>query len=120
MMMIQLKIDVTSQLRSVVPSKYDLIVPSIVIKELSHLRRKAKGKDKIAASVALKMAQEEPFINEYIEKNDHVDNLLLDYCTDKDILCTNDRILRKRARERQITVIYLRQHRYLKVDGYIQ
>ncbi len=119
-MMIQLKIDVASELKNLVPSKYDLIVPSIVINELSNLKKKAKGKDKIAANVALKIGQSEPFINEYIEKSDHVDNLLLDYCNENDILCTNDKILRQRARDRQITVIYLRQHKYLEVDGYIK
>lgn len=120
MMMIQLDVDVVTDLKNLLPSYYDLIVPSLVIDELAKLKKKSKGKDKIAASVAYKIACNEPFKNVYIKKTDHVDNLLLDYCTENDVLCTNDRILRKRARKRGITVIYLRQHRFLEVDGYIK
>lgn len=119
-MMIQLKIDVVEDLQYLLPSYYDLIVPSLVINELAILKKKSKGKNKLAASIAYKIANNKPFKIEYIEKRGHVDNLLLDYCTDDDVLCTNDKNLRKRARKRGITVIYLRQHRFLEVDGYIK
>ncbi|BDZ72007.1 hypothetical protein GCM10025861_25240 [Methanobacterium petrolearium] len=36
------------------------------------------------------------------------------------VLCTNDRQLRNRAREKEITVVYLRQRRYLAVDGHLK
>lgn len=119
MMMIQLGVDVVEELKLLLPSYYDLIVPSIVIDELVSLKKKVKGKDKIACSIALQMAQSDDFIIENIDKTDHVDNLLLNLCTDRDVLCTNDKVLRKRAKERGITVVYLRQHRFLEVDGYI-
>ncbi len=119
MMMIQLGIDVVEELKLLLPSYYDLIVPSIVIDELISLKKKVKGKDKIACSIALQIAQSDDFIIEHVDKTDHVDNLLLNLCTDKDVLCTNDKILRKRAKKRGITVVYLRQHRFLEVDGYI-
>ena len=119
MMMIQLGIDVVEELKLLLPSYYDLIVPSVVIDELVSLKKKVKGKDKIACSIALQMAQSDAFIIENIDKTDHVDNLLLNLCTDMDVLCTNDKNLRKRAKKRGITVVYLRQHRFLEVDGYI-
>ena len=117
--MIQLGIDVVEELKLLLPSYYDLIVPSIVIDELVSLKKKVKGKDKIACSIALEIAQSGAFIIDDIDKTDHVDNLLLNLCTDRDVLCTNDKILRKRAKKRGITVVYLRQHRFLEVDGYI-
>ncbi len=119
-MMIQLGVDVVEELNILLPSNYDLIVPSVVINELTKLKKKVKGRDKIASSVALKIASNNPFKIVEIEKTDHVDNLLLNYCTNDDILCTNDKILRQRARKRGITVVYLRQHRFLEVDGYIK
>ena len=119
MMMIQLGIDVVEELRLLLPSYYDLVVPSVVIDELVSLKKKVKGKDKIACSIALQMAQGDDFIIEQIDKTDHVDNLLLNLCTDVDVLCTNDKNLRKRAKKRGITVVYLRQHRFLEVDGYV-
>ncbi len=120
MMMIQLGVDVVEELKLLLPSYYDLIVPSIVIDELTSLKRKAKGRDKLASGIALQIAQSEAFRIVEIDKDDHVDNLLLKFCTGDDVLCTNDKILRKRARKRGITVVYLRQHRFLEVDGYIK
>lgn len=119
MMMIQLGVDVVEELKMLLPSYYDLIVPSIVIDELISLKKKVKGKDKVACSIALEIAQGGSFIIEPIDKTQHVDNMLLNLCTDRDVLCTNDKILRKRAKKRGITVVYLRQHRFLEVDGYI-
>ena len=120
MMMIQLGVDVVEELSILLPSSYDLIVPSVVINELNTLKKTAKGQDKIASGVALQIAASDSFSIVEIEKTGHVDNLLLDFCTDDDILCTNDRDLRRRARKRGITVCYLRQHRFLEVDGYIK
>ena len=119
-MMFQLDVDIVMELQNLLPSYYDLIVPSVVIDELTTLKKKSKGKNKLAASIAYTIANKEPFNIVNIKKSDHVDNLLLKFCNDTDVLCTNDKILRKRARKRNITVVYLRQHRYLEVDGYIK
>ena len=119
-MMFQLDVDIVMELQNLLPSYYDLIVPSVVIDELTTLKKKSKGKNKLAASIAYTIANKEPFNSVNIKKTDHVDNLLLKFCNDTDVLCTNDKILRKRARKRNITVVYLRQHRYLEVDGYIK
>lgn len=119
-MMFQLDVDIVIELQNLLPSYYDLIVPSVVIDELTTLKKKSKGKNKLAASIAYTIANKEPFNIVNIKKTDHVDNLLLKFCNDTDVLCTNDKILRKRARKRNITVVYLRQHRYLEVDGYIK
>lgn len=119
-MMFQLDVDIVMELKNLLPSYYDLIVPSVVIDELTTLKKKSKGKNKLAASIAYTIANKEPFNIVNIKKTDHVDNLLLKFCNDTDVLCTNDKILRKRARKRNITVVYLRQHRYLEVDGYIK
>ena len=120
MMMFQLDVDIVMELQNLLPSYYDLIVPSVVIDELTTLKKKSKGKNKLAASITYTIANKEPFNIVNIKKTDHVDNLLLKFCNDTDVLCTNDKILRKRARKRNITVVYLRQHRYLEVDGYIK
>ena len=119
-MMFQLDVDIVMELQNLLPSYYELIVPSVVIDELTTLKKKSKGKNKLAASIAYTIANKEPFNIVNIKKTDHVDNLLLKFCNDTDVLCTNDKILRKRARKRNITVVYLRQHRYLEVDGYIK
>ncbi|MBO7719142.1 MAG: twitching motility protein PilT [Methanosphaera sp.] len=120
MMMIQKDVDVVTQLTSLLPSYYELIVPSLVLDELDKLKRYSKGKNKLAASIALQVAKSDVFRVVQIDKTEHVDNLLLKYCTTDDVLCTNDRDLRRKARQLGISVVYLRQHRYLEVDGYIK
>ena len=119
-MMIQLDVDIVTQLKQLLPSYYDLIVPSPVINELKKLTKISKGKNKLAAKIALKIAEQPPFKTIKLEQNDHVDNILLKICNQNDILCTNDKTLRKRAKKRGISVIYLRQHKFLEVDGYIK
>lgn len=119
MMMFQLKVDILEELKFKLPGYYDLIVPSVVLDELSLLKQNLRGKDKLAASMAYQYAQKEPFCVVNIEKKKAVDDILLSMCHDNDVLCTNDKNLRRRARKRGINVIYLRQHKFLEVDGYI-
>ena len=120
MMMIQQEVDVVQELTNLLPSYYEIIVPSIILEELDILKRKSKGKDKLAANIARQIATRKPFTVYDMTKTQHVDDMLLELCTTDDILCTNDKKLRQRARSQSITVVYLRQHRYLEVDGYIK
>ncbi|PWL08642.1 type II toxin-antitoxin system VapC family toxin [Methanosphaera cuniculi] len=119
MMMFQLKVDVVNELKLKLPSYYELIVPSVILDELSLLKKTLRGKDKLAASMAYQYAQQKPFKVIDVQKDMAVDDVLLNLCDDKDVLCTNDKNLRRRARKRGINVIYLRQHKFLEVDGYI-
>jgi rRNA-processing protein FCF1 len=49
-----------------------------------------------------------------------VDDSLLRLSEKSRILCTNDRELKNRAREKNINVVYLRQRKYLDVDGHLK
>jgi uncharacterized protein len=117
MMTAQFPLDLVKELERVMPS-YELCVPSIVISELEKIKNKARGKKKASASIALKIASSPPFKVKRIHLNmgESVDNALLRLAK---VLCTNDRELRRRARKKGITVVYLRQRRYLAVDGYL-
>lgn len=98
---------------------YQLIVPDFVINELNGIKKGSKGKNKIAASVALKIAKSNPFKIKHIplEPEEKVDDALIRISK---VLCTNDRELREKARQKGITVVYLRQRKYLAVDGHIK
>lgn len=113
----QFNIDVVSQLEKLLPS-FKLIVPSFVIHELVNIRKREGGKNKTAASVALKITEGNAvhIINMPLQKNEDVDAALIRMSP---ILCTNDRSLRRKARKNGITVIYLRQRKYLAVDGFL-
>ncbi|HIH64047.1 PIN domain-containing protein [Methanothermobacter wolfeii] len=113
----QFNVDIVSELERLFPT-HDLVVPSFVIGELEAIRRRSRGRAGIAASVGLSIARRPPFrvVREELREGEDPDDALLRI---SEILCTNDRELRRRARSRGITVVYLRQKKYLTVDGHI-
>lgn len=118
MMVAQFNLDLVGELRALLP-KFKLSVPNFVIQELEAIENRSRGKTKAAASVALKIAHLNPLKIENIPllKGESVDDALLRISK---VLCTNDRELRRNARKKGITVIYLRQRKYLAVDGYLK
>ncbi|MGB9200276.1 PIN domain-containing protein [Methanobacterium sp.] len=120
MMSAQFHIDVVSELEKILPS-CKLLVPTAVLKELSRIKNRTKGKNKIAASIAIKIATSSPIqvLEMELRKGESVDDSLLRLSEKSQLLCTNDRELRIKAREKDINVIFLRQRRYLDVDGHL-
>jgi rRNA-processing protein FCF1 len=90
----------------------DCIVPESVIEELVRLKDKAdKGLDKVAASVGLSLAQRCKVISSTGYADLALENLAV---KENAAVFTNDKELKKRLIRRGITVIYLRQGRYLE------
>lgn len=120
MMSAQFQVDVASELEHILPS-CRLLVPSAVLRELKNIKNISGGKNRIAASIAIKTANSPPFKVLDMEqlKGESVDDALLRLSEESHILCTNDRELRIRARMKNINVVYLRQRRYLDVDGHL-
>lgn len=118
MMAAQFNLDVARKLQELLP-QYNYIVPSFIIKELENIHKRSRGKTQAAASIAIKIADQEPLKIKNIPllKDESVDNALIRI---SEVLCTNDRELRKKARRFKIPVIYLRQRKYLALDGYLQ
>ena len=117
MMAAQFNLDVAGQLQELLPN-FKYMVPCFIIKELENIKERSRGKTRTAASIALKIAGQEPLTTENIPliKGEEVDDALLRISP---VLCTNDRELRRKARKLKIPVIYLRQKKYLAVDGYL-
>lgn len=113
----QFHVDILAELERILPN-YTFIVPSFVVDELKEIKKRSKGKARIAASVALKITESPDInvINVDLKNRERVDDALLRI---SDVLCTNDIELKRRARNKGITVIYLRQKNYLDVDGYL-
>ncbi|WP_296890858.1 PIN domain-containing protein [uncultured Methanobrevibacter sp.] len=100
----QFNVDIITELENVLPS-YKLTTPSFVINELKGLKRNNKGKIRLNANLALKLANS--------SKIEIKDISLLEN------EATNDIELKKRAKAKGITVVYLRQKNYITVDGKI-
>ena len=113
----QFNVDVITELEKLLPS-YKLTTPSFVINELKGLKKNNKGKIRLNANLALKLANSSKVEIKDISllENETVDDALLRV---SEVLATNDIELKKRAKDRGITVAYLRQKRYIAVEGKI-
>ena len=113
----QFNVDIIDELEKVLPS-YKLTTPSFVINELKGLKRNNKGKIRLNANLALKLANSSKVEIKDISllENETVDDALLRV---SEVLATNDMELKKRAKAKGITVVYLRQKNYITVDGKI-
>lgn len=113
----QFNVDIIDELEKALPS-YKLTTPIFVINELKGLKRNNKGKIRLNADLALKLANSSNIEIKDIslENNETVDDALLRV---SEVLATNDIELKKRARKKGITVAYLRQKKYIAIDGNI-
>ena len=113
----QFNVDIITELEKVLPS-YKLTTPSFVINELKGLKRNNKGKIRLNANLALKLANSSKVEIKDISllENETVDDALLRV---SEVLATNDIELKNRAKDKGITVAYLRQKKYIAVDGKI-
>ena len=113
----QFNVDIITELEKSLPS-YKLTTPSFVINELKGLKRNNKGKIRLNANLALKLANSSKVEIKDISllENETVDDALLRV---SEVLATNDIELKNRAKERGITVAYLRQKKYIAVEGKI-
>ena len=113
----QFNVDVITELENTLPS-YKLTTPSFVINELKGLKRNNKGKIRLNANLALKLANSSKVEIKDISllENETVDDALLRV---SEVLATNDIELKNRAKDKGITVAYLRQKKYIAVEGKI-
>ena len=113
----QFNVDIITELEKILPS-YKLTTPSFVINELKGLKKNNKGKTRLNANLALKLANSSKIEIKDISllENETVDDALLRV---SEVLATNDIELKKRARKKGITVAYLRQKKYIAIDGKI-
>ena len=113
----QFNVDIITELENKLPS-YKLTTPSFVINELKGLKNNNKGKVRLNANLALKLANSSKIEIKDISllENETVDDALLRV---SEVLATNDIELKNRAKDKGITVVYLRQKRYIAVEGKI-
>ncbi|WP_457753223.1 PIN domain-containing protein [Thermococcus sp.] len=118
----QFGVDIIGELNRILDVRFEIVVPNIVLDELNIIEHKAKGKDLMAVRMAKKLAErfriveigrfgEKPTdeqIYEFAVKNSNV------------IVCTNDKLLKKKLREKGIPVVYLRQKKILELEGMLE
>ena len=107
----QFNVDIITELEKLLPS-YKLTTPSFVINELKGLKKNNKGKTRLNANLALKLANSSKVEIKDISllENETVDDALLRV---SEVLATNDIELKNRAKNKGITIVYLRQKNIL-------
>ena len=112
----QFNVDVINEIKNMFGKNYKLYIYSGTLIELENLKKK-KTKNKKYIPLIMKMLKIYNF--EIIKnKNDYVDEVILNNLNEKIIIATNDKELRKKIKEKNplIKIILLRQKNYLIIQ----
>jgi rRNA-processing protein FCF1 len=114
---IQLKIDIFQELKTLLNRNFELVLLTPIQRELERLAREGSSQMRKKASYALKLA-EECRIASVKEDTASADDIILQTASKWNCpVFTNDRELRKKLRNINVPVIYVRQKSRLEIDG---
>ncbi len=115
----QFGVDIISELSRVLDVRFKIAVPNVVLQELDVIERKARGKDLMAIRMAKKLAERFEVIDIGEFGKRPIDDQIFDFAVKNEhvVVCTNDRGLKRRLRERGIPVVYLRSKKILELEG---
>ncbi len=110
----QFKVDIFEEIRRLVEGKYELITLDGVVKELEKIKE-SNSKSAAAAKVGLQLIRMKnvKIINTDSEK---VDNKIIELSDKNTIIATNDIKLKKKLKDKNIKIIYLRSKKYLEIE----
>ncbi len=118
----QFGVDVFSELRRILDVRFKIAVPNVVLQELEVIERKSRGKDLMAIRMAKKLAErfERVDIGEFGKRP--IDDQIFEFAVKNKrvIICTNDKGLKRRLREKGVPVVYLRSKKILELEGMLE
>jgi len=118
----QFGVDIIGELNRILDVRFKILIPNVVLQELDVIERKSRGKDLMAIRMAKKLAErfETVEIGEFGRRP--IDDQILEFAVKNDrvIVCTNDKGLKKRLRERGVPVVYLRSKKILELEGMLE
>ena len=112
------RVDIFSEFRRICNFNYNLFIYGQTIDELNGIVEKQSGDDKRAAKFALnliKIKQISIIKSENKDLDSYVDALILGNSDENTVIATQDIGLKKRLLEKAISVIILRQKKYLEL-----
>ncbi|MCE7742467.1 MAG: PIN domain-containing protein [Candidatus Heimdallarchaeota archaeon] len=118
MLPLEKRINLSSEIERIITQSYEIVVPKIVINELTELLRSSSSVTTRKANFALNLAQNYSILEsqEKIHTDEEILRLALEH---KAIVATNDRELRLTLREKGIAVISLHGKNRLSLFGYV-
>jgi hypothetical protein len=118
----QFGVDIIGELKRVLDVNFKVVIPNVVIKELDLIEKKSRGKDLVAIRMARQLIERFEIIDigKFGEKP--TDEQIYEFALKRSnvIVCTNDKGLKKKLRERGIPVVYLRQKKILVLEGILK
>jgi rRNA-processing protein FCF1 len=113
---LQFKLDIFERLRILLNQNFTTIMLSPIRRELETLANEASPQTRKNASYALKLTEKCEFVK--IDKETSADDAILETAAKWNCpVFTNDRQLRKKLRDINVPVIYVRQKSRLEIDG---
>jgi hypothetical protein len=118
---LQFKIDIFEELQTLLSVKFEPVLLSPIRKELETIAEKGSPKMRKWASYALKLAEKCTFLEAREKIAGSPDDAIVEAARKLDCpVFTNDRKLRRRLRNINVPVIYVRQKSRLEIDGRIK
>ncbi|WP_258083161.1 type II toxin-antitoxin system VapC family toxin [Thermococcus thermotolerans] len=118
----QFGVDIISELNRVLDVRFRIAVPNVVLQELDVIEWKSRGKDLLAIRMAKKLAERFEVVEMGRFGEKPIDDQIFDFAVKNErvIVCTNDKGLKKRLREKGVPVVYLRSKRILELEGMLE
>ncbi|HID91122.1 TPA: 30S processome protein Utp24 [Candidatus Bathyarchaeota archaeon] len=117
----QFKVDIAEEIPNLLNRRVKLVVPRPVYEEVERVAKCGTEKERRQGAIALEIGKRScEIIDVKLMPGETVDGLIVRLARELGCpVATNDRKLRKRLRESNIPVIFLRQRSHLAVDGYV-
>jgi hypothetical protein len=109
----QFNIDVFEEIERIIEEDYELVTLDCVVEELKRMME-SKGKDAVAARVALELIKKKN-VKVIKTKEKKVDNTIIKLADKNTIVATNDKGLRKKLKNKNVKVLYLRSKKRLAI-----
>ncbi len=110
------KVDIFSEFDRVCQFPFELFIVSKTMDEFENIMIGQSGKDKLAAKLAKSLIEAKKIKIIDVSKG-HVDDLILEVAKEKGyFVATQDKNLKKRLKESDVPIIFLRQKKYIVVE----
>jgi len=121
MLPVRFGVDIKSEIGRIVEASFILATTPAVVDELSRIKKQVKPSEVKDVDFAINLTETLEKISDISEPGEDVDDQLLRLASSGGyLIATTDTELRKRLRSKGLPVIFLRQSRFLAIDGIIK
>jgi rRNA-processing protein FCF1 len=121
MLPVRFGVDIKSEIGRIVEASFILATTPAIVDELNRLKKQVKPSEVKDVDFAINLTETLEKISDVSEPGEDVDDQLLRLASSGGyLIATTDAELRKRLRSKGLPVIFLRQSRFLAIDGIIK